>query len=234
MLIGNTYVLPSSSDPGSVGFGYNWYQSDTGNIYVRNTGNTAWVIVGNANQTYLGQLSRAGGTMTGAILGASGLMPTSGGDFTVAPTILGDAIATVPYVNTQMDTLRSQLNVQVAQAIASIPSLSVSSKLAIGIGSSGPLTMTGTPTITGSYTLPLPTYGDGTTASQSEVTGRYWGWIQDWSATDNAVGAAHSSWTVTESPANSRIMVVTSTSDSGVAPQGTPWALGYIIIGIKS
>lgn len=232
-LIGNCYTNPSSSDPGSVGFGYLWAQSDTGSLYWRNTSNTAWVLSGNVNQTYLGQLSRAGGTMTGAILGAHGLMPVAGGDFTVAPTILGDAIATVPYVNTQMDDLRAQLNVQIAQAIASIPGLSVSSKLAIGIGSSGPITFTGSPIGTGYYTVPLPVYGDGTTAGPGDVVGRYWAWPQNFAVESGSTGTP--TVQLAESPANSRIFVLTqNASTTGVTVPATPWAIGYIIIGVKS
>lgn len=234
-LVGSTYIQPSSSDPGAVGFGYKWAQTDTANLYYRNSGNTAWVLAGNTDQTYMGLLNRGGGTMTGAILGAHGLMPVSGGDFTVAPTILGDAIATVPYVNTQMTNLSQQLNVQIAQAIASIPALSISSKLAIGIGTSGNITMSAPgPNMTGTYTIPLPVYGDGTTAQQSEVTGRYWAWPINMTLTDGAVASAHTSYSVAETPANSRIFTLTVSTDSGVTPNASPYSIGYVIIGVKS
>ena len=39
-LIGNRYT--QSTDPGAVGTGYQWLNSTTGNLYERNTTNTAW------------------------------------------------------------------------------------------------------------------------------------------------------------------------------------------------
>ena len=56
-LIGNHYITPSSEDPGSVGFGYYWDQSDTGLEFVRNTSNTAWTFVGNTATANMGNVS---------------------------------------------------------------------------------------------------------------------------------------------------------------------------------
>lgn len=233
-LIGNIYTNPSSSDPGAVGYGYGWFQSDTGNMYWRNTTNTAWVLAGNTDQTYMGLLSRSGGTMTGAILGAHGLMPTSGGDFSVAPTITGNTIATVPYVDAQVAAVNATISTQIAQAIASIPGLSVASKLAIGCGISSQITMSGGVTSTGTYTIPLPTYGDGTTATQAEVTGKYSAWVAAWNFGDNSISAETSSFALAETPANSRTFQLTYTNNSGIAVP-TPFPqIGYVIVGVKS
>ena len=87
-LIGNMYVQPSSNDPGSVGFGYMWSQSDTGLLYIRNTSNSAWTFVGNTGLTSLGDVSIqpgpqypwTSGLITAAQIG-SVLTPT----FTVTP-----------------------------------------------------------------------------------------------------------------------------------------------------
>ena len=56
-LIGNRYT--QSTDPGAVGTGYQWLNTTTGDLYERNTTNTAWVIVGNVNLVTLGVLSLA-------------------------------------------------------------------------------------------------------------------------------------------------------------------------------
>lgn len=233
-LVGNCYIQPSSSDPGAVGFGYTWAQSDTANLYYRNSSNTAWVLAGNTDQTYMGLLSRSGGTMTGAILGAHGLMPLSGGDFSVAPTIAGNTIATVPYVDAQIAAVNATISTQIAQAIASIPGLSVSSKLAVGAGiATATVAGGGGPTPTGTYTISLPTYGDGTTATQAEVSGRYSAWIAGWSWGDEVVSAEISSYSLAETPAGSRTYVATYTNNSGVSV--TPVILiGYYIIGVKA
>ena len=234
LLAGNVYANPSSSDPGAVGFGYQWAQTDTGNWYYRNTSNTAWVFAFNSNQVNMGLLPLSGGTMTGAILGASGLMPTSGGDFSVAPTINGNTIATTAYVDTQIATVQASITTQIATAIAQIPGLSVGSKIAIGAGRAA-MTMSGGggPTPTGTYTLPLPVYGDGTTAVQSEVNGRYYAWLANWSWGDEVVSSEVSAYDIKEQTANSRTFIATYTNNSGVAVSPTLY-IGYIIIGIKS
>lgn len=233
-LVGSIYTNPSSSDPGAVGYGYGWFQSDTGNMYWRNTTNTAWVLAGNTDQAYMGLLSRSGGTMTGAILGAHGLMPLAGGDFTAAPTILGNTIATVPYVDAQITAINATISTQIAQAIASIPGLSVASKLAVGAGiATATISGGGGPTPKGTYTIPLPTYGDGTTATQAEVTGKYSAWIAAWGWGDSVVTSENSAYALQENPADSRTFVATYTNNSGVAV--TPIILiGYYIIGVKS
>lgn len=216
-LVGNIYDNPSSADPGATGFGYGWAQSDTGNLYWRNTSDTAWVLAGNINQTYLGNLSRSGGTMTGALLGEHLLMPLAGGDFTVAPTINGNAIATVPYVNSQITSLNNSISTQIAQAIASVPGVSVSSNLAVLAGVSSALNDGA------SFTIPLPIYGDGTTATAAEVAGRYGIWFE------KIPGGLLSGFNLVETPIGSRTYVYSS---SGGAANGA--ILGYYIIGVKS
>lgn len=163
MLAGNVYIQASSSDPGAVGFGYEWYQTDTGNLYIRNTANTAWVIEGNANQTYIGNLSRQGGAMTGPITGSHGLMPLAGGNFTNAPTINNQSIATIDYVDTRDDYVLSQISSQVQAAIAAIPGVSISQSIVI---------WTGAVTNIGAHVdmvIPITeTYPDGSTISNAD------------------------------------------------------------------
>ncbi len=170
-LVGVAYIQPSVNDPGAVGFGYSWMQSDTGNIYFRSNDNTQWVLAGNTDQTYMGTVSRTGATMTGAITGAHGIMPLTGGDFTNPPTINGQAIATQAYVLDQIFVVNSSVSVSVAQAIASIPGVTASAQISLASGVSASIASGGT------FTIPLPTYGDGTTASSTDVSGRYGAWV---------------------------------------------------------
>lgn len=233
-LVGNCYIQSSANDPGSVGFGYTWAQTDTANLYFRNSSDTAWVLAGNTDQLNLGLLPISGGTMTGAILGASGLMPLAGGDFTATPTILGDAIATVPYVDAQVSALRASISTQIATAIASIPGLSVGSKIAIGAGIVA-MTVTGGggSTPTGTATIPLPVYGDGTTAVQADVAGRYSAWIARWSWGDETVSSETSGYRIEEVTPNTRNYQAIYTNNSGV-PVTPTLMMGYVIIGIKN
>ncbi len=55
-----------------------WMDTTTGLLKIRNSGNSAWVVLGTAASANLGLLSLAGGTMTGALLAAVGLVGTPG------------------------------------------------------------------------------------------------------------------------------------------------------------
>lgn len=233
-LVGTTFIQPSSSDPGASGYGYWWAQSDTGNWYARNTSNTAWVFAFNSNIANLGMVPLTGATMTGALLGAHGLMPLAGGDFSAAPTIQGNPIATVAYVDSQVSALQSSITTQIASAIAQIPGLSVGSKIAIGSGIAA-MTVTGGggSTPTGNYTIPLPVYADGTTATQAEVNGRYSAWVAAWAWGDEIVSAETSSYAISEVTPNTRQFAAVYTNNSGV-PVTPAINIGWLIIGIKA
>ena len=92
-LVANRYT--QSTDPGAVGTGYQWLNSTTGNLYERNTTNTAWVLVGNVNLVTLGALMRTGGVMSGAITGVTGWAPLDSPDFTTVAKLSGVNLATV-------------------------------------------------------------------------------------------------------------------------------------------
>lgn len=231
-LVGNAYIQASSSDPGAVGFGYTWLQTDTGSIYYRNSSNTAWVLAGNTDQTYQGLLSRQGGTMTGAILGAHGLMPTSGGDFSVAPTIQGSAIATQAYIDSAIASLQSSVSSQIAAAIASIPGLTVGAKLAAGSGVLGPYVMSPNPSAVVNFTVPLPQYSDGTYASQTEVNGRYSAWALSLNFADNHVSDASNSFVISEPTPNTRNFQMSQSNTTGITISYSLY-IGYVIIGIR-
>lgn len=232
-LVGNVYIQPSSSDPGAVGFGYEWSQSDTGSWYFRNTSNTAWVFAFNSNIANLGMVPLTGATMTGALLGATGLMPLSGGDFSVAPTILGNPIATVAYVDSQVSALQSSITTQIASAIAQIPGLAVGSKIAIGAGIVSVTMPASGGTVSGSAIIPLPIYGDGTTATQAEVNGRYSAAISSWSWGDSSTAPSVNAYTCLETTPNTRNFTVTFINNTGVSLTPTV-NLSYIIVGIKA
>jgi len=113
-LIGNTYV--QSSDPGAVGFGYYWMNSTTGAIKVRNTTNTAWVTVGNTDQSNIGLLPKTGGKVTGNITGPTGWSPDTSNDFT-SLSIGGYDVSTEAYVDTKIAALEAAINSKVQSAM---------------------------------------------------------------------------------------------------------------------
>ena len=101
-LVGNRYI--QANDPGAVGVGYQWLDTDTSLLYERNGSNTAWVQVYNTNQTNGGLLPQTGGSVTGAITGTTGWAPSDNPNFATAAKIAGQNIATVNYVNQQVSS----------------------------------------------------------------------------------------------------------------------------------
>jgi hypothetical protein len=184
-LVGNVYIQASSSDPGSVGFGYQWAQTDTGNLYARNTANSGWNLIGNANQASLGDLPLSGGAMTGAITGAHGLMPLAGGNFLAMPTAQQGSqvlpLVTQSYVDQRDQYVLSQISPQVQQALASQQVVSIHANMSIAWG----VTTTGltphdggtawaspptSPPSTLQVVIPSFTYADGSSPAVSEMS----------------------------------------------------------------
>ena len=160
-LVGNTYV--QATDPGSVGFGYFWANSSTGDLYARNTSNTAWVKQGNLNQAQGGSLPLAGGAMTGAITGVSGWAPETSPDFNTSAKLEGVNLATTNDLSTLQTNLEDYVDAQVASAIASQGVTSeVASNTAIQTG-----TLKGA-TATTAITIPLPVFSDGQAATEAQ------------------------------------------------------------------
>jgi hypothetical protein len=169
-LVGNTFYQASSLDPGTGYPMYYWNQTNTGLIYVRNAADTAWILVGDSAQPYLGQLSTQGGNMNGAISGAHGLAPATVNDFTSNLYKAGLEVATKSYVDTQDATLNAAIGAGIASAIASVPALNLSSRVAYARDS---WTFTGT---SSGNVIPLPFYSDGVQASEAEcIWGAWWG-----------------------------------------------------------
>ena len=161
MLIGNVYV--QANDPSAVGFGYFWANSSTGDLYARNTSNTAWVKQGNLNQAQGGALPLTGGAMTGAISGVSGWAPETSPDFNTSAKLEGVNLATTNDLSTLQTNLEDYVDAQVASAIASQGVTSeVSSNTAIQTG-----TLKGA-TATTAVEIPRPVFSDGQVAEEAQ------------------------------------------------------------------
>jgi hypothetical protein len=168
-LVGNTFYQASSLDPG-FGFPmYYWNQTNTGLVYIRNAADTAWILVGDSAQPYLGQLSTQGGGMNGAISGlvAAGVSARDTNDFTTL-YVGGIPVATKTYVDTQDSALSAQIATSVSSALAQIPSLNLSTRTAKNKGRWGPYSITNGTLATPGLIIPLPAYGDGVLATPSE------------------------------------------------------------------
>ena len=160
-LIGNRYT--QSTDPGAVGTGYQWLNSTTGNLYERNTTNTAWNSAGNVNLSTLGALMRTGGVMSGPITGVTGWAPLDSPDFTTVAKLSGVNLATVNDLTALQTALEARIKAEAQAAVATaLGGVSGSQNIAVGFG-----TLVGA-TATTPVTIPLPTFPDGVQATQAQ------------------------------------------------------------------
>lgn len=79
IVAGFRYVQPD--DPGAVGEGFEWINTDTGDWSMRNASDTAWVLIGNTNLQNVGLVPITGTTMTGPLTGATGMAGINQPDF---------------------------------------------------------------------------------------------------------------------------------------------------------
>ena len=160
-LIGNRYT--QSTDPGAVGTGYQWLNSTTGNLYERNTTNTAWNSAGNVNLSTLGALMRTGGVMSGSITGVTGWAPLDSPDFTTVAKLSGVNLATVNDLTALQTALEARIKAEAQAAVTTaLGGVSGSQNIAVGFG-----TLVGA-TATTPVTIALPTFPDGVQATQAQ------------------------------------------------------------------
>lgn len=159
-LVGNCYI-GTGSLPTPVA-GYTAQDTSTGNMYAANTSATAWNLIGNANETNIGLFPISGGNLTGAIGGSHGLATLDSPNFTTSAKLDGVDLATVNDLSSTETSILNSISPKITEAVASTSNaITVSANIA---RATGILTFTtSTP-----QTIPLPTYPDGTTASESD------------------------------------------------------------------
>ncbi len=156
-LVGSRYIGTGALPPPVAG--YDAVDTTTGNRYDANTSATAWNLVGSVNQTNEGMLPLTGGTMTGAITGATGWAPLDSPNFTTSAKLGGLDLVTSTTLSTAITNVNNGISTKVTSAVASL-SAGISVKGSVSIGT-GILTFSGTTP----QTIPLPTYLDGTMAT---------------------------------------------------------------------
>jgi len=150
-LIGNRYIQASDSDPGAVGFGYEWLKSDTGDLVERNSTNTGWVFQRNVDLRFGGNISKRGGVVTGNIIGATGWAASDNHNFATSLQVGGHDVATESYLTTQLAALDALIASRVSQSVSGyITSVSALGHVAVSSGR-----LTGTDHI---FEIPLPKY----------------------------------------------------------------------------
>ena len=146
--------------------GYDLIDTSTGNFYYSNSTATAWVQVGNVNSANLGMLPLTGGTMTGAIAGATGFAPVDSPNFTTTAKLNGLTLATQSDLSTTQTTVLNSIAPKISEAVAAVTTgITTAANIAIATG-----TLRFTTTAT--QTIPLPTFSDGTTAAESQCKQR--------------------------------------------------------------
>ena len=148
-LVGNRYV--NATDPGAVGAGYQWLNTTNGNLYERNTSNTAWVSQGNVNSALYGAAPISGFTAQGAINGATGLATLSASNFQ-SLQLNNVNVATVNDLADAQTAILKAVDSKINSGLAGINSSSIYSTLFAfneGILNDGD-------------TVPLPSFGDRT------------------------------------------------------------------------
>lgn len=133
-LVGFRYIQTNdpSTEPNFLGGGCQWLNyngnpnnpSGTGELKERNLSNTAWVSLYYVNLTNGGLLPKTGGAMTGAITGTTGWASADNPNFPTSAKVAGQNVATVNYVNQQVNSFNDVISAKVTSAIASA-SLSV-------------------------------------------------------------------------------------------------------------
>ncbi len=142
--------------------GYDLVDTSTGNFYVSNSSATAWVQIGNVNNPNLGMLPLTGGTMTGNVAGATGWAPIDSPNFTTTVKLNGLSLATQSDLSTTQTTVLNSIAPKISEAVAAVTtSITTAANIAMA---SGILTFNSAVT----QTVPLPTFSDGTTASESQ------------------------------------------------------------------
>ena len=141
-------------------FGYDLV-TDTGDFYISNSSATAWVLVGSVNSPNLGMLPLTGGTMTGAISGATGFAPNDSPNFTTTAKLLGVPLATTTDLSNTQTNVLNTIAPKISEAVAAVTTgITTAANIAMA---SGLLTFTSaTP-----QTIPLPTFSDGTTCPEA-------------------------------------------------------------------
>ena len=173
MLVGSRYI--QASDPGAVGFGYQWANSSTGVIYERNAANTAWMPAGDVTRSTMGFLPVAGGAVTATFTGAHGIVQTDGSvPFTNTPNVNGTMVCLMSDIEAAVKAIKLQLPSLVYSATSSLATSSINGNIIHWYDDS-----VGQVGVVASPEIPIPMkvakYYDGTSVKSSDMVaiGRY-------------------------------------------------------------
>lgn len=163
-LVGFRYV--QDSDPGAVGYGYQWLHSN-GTLKERNASNTAWITIGTVTTTNMGLVATSGANMTGALTGVTGWAPVASPNFTTSAQRAGINLVDQTELAAAIAALDASIDAKVASAVSTIVDTSVSFGNNF-VATTGELTPT--PSYNSTCQVPIPSYANGQVAQESECT----------------------------------------------------------------
>lgn len=136
MLVGARYI--QDQDPGvPPSTGYDWFKPSTDELLTRNQSNTGWVVVGTSASDRLGMLPTSGGSMVGAMLGGTNLVPNDSPDLVGTPTRDSKALATMADVKRVQKSIREDFTIIAKGAVnGSTGGASASDKIKFTMGES--------------------------------------------------------------------------------------------------
>lgn len=212
--------------------GYDLVATDTGIYAVCNSTATAWVTVGSVNSPNLGMLPLTGGTMTGAVAGATGWAPLDSPDFTTTAKLAGVQLATVTDLSNTQTTVLDSIAPKISEAVAGVTSgITTAANIAMA---SGLLTFSSAAT----QTVPLPTFNDGTTAAEASCkwhvglvssSGTPSTFLTSWPC-GRSDGNGDTSLIMTANPSTSRTFAIYFQDKGGNI---YPATVSYLIIGTR-
>lgn len=156
------------------GAGNIWYQTDTGNYFLRNPGGTAWVALGNSDLIGLGMLAQSGGAMNGAITGST--LVTADGLTAIAkpPEVLAQnsTIASMADVQALQTTLLGLIQTLAKQSIGNAPSPGLRANMVFMYGTAPAASAWNVPVNLNTIVTSLgQTYPDGTVVQPADCYG---------------------------------------------------------------
>ena len=173
----NIYTALSTDTPPAPVFGYQLRLTDNGYFYVASANSpSSWQFMGYSTMGNLGYLPRTGGEMLVPLVGAHGLMPLTGGDFSNGPTVAADVLALNAYVNQRDNFVLSQISPAIVNVFSQQEQISINANQVVAWGVTGKFfaadtTWNGVHPIPSDLlqTIPTPTFLDGTYPDVSEM-----------------------------------------------------------------
>jgi len=220
-LVGHCYIQPSSSDPGAVGFGYSWWQTDKGLGFERNLANSAWVNAGSADKNLRGFASRLGANFCGPISGVTGIVPTdSSSPFTVTPNVNGDRVALASDITDAVNELNTIIQ-NLTGVTSTTPTTSITGNLLRWSGSLTAGATWDTPLV---IPITTATYADGSEVQAADCIPFVW---PSDAASDDVIQNIHLNF-LGANPMQYQCYILSTTNGTKF-----PAGIGYSVIAIK-